>query len=254
MDWFEDVVATWFLVAVFVPCGAAILVRALRVPQERSAWTAIGVGLLLYAAGSTVYNLDGSAVAFPSVADAFWLSLLPLSLVGMVALVRARHLHVSASLWLDGLIGGSVVAAVAAVFVLQPVVELTTGHGWVGAAQLAYPLGDLLLVGFAVVLWGAGGWRLDAWFGLAAGFAFIAVSDATTWRRRPPRAGCRARPATSATPSARCCSPAPRGARRSRPSKGRPPPASRCRSPSPSPPSGSWSTRRSPTSTRSASR
>ena len=95
----------------------------------------------------------------------------------MVALVRARHLHVSASLWLDGLIGGSVVAAVAAVFVLQPVVELTTGQGWVGAAQLAYPLGDLLLVGFAVVLWGAGGWRLDAWFGLAAGFAFIAVSD-----------------------------------------------------------------------------
>ena len=26
-------------------------------------------------------------------------------------------------------------------------------------------------MGFAVVLWGAGGWRLDAWFGLAAGFA-----------------------------------------------------------------------------------
>ena len=177
MDWFEDVVATWFLVAVFAPCGAAILVRALRVPQERSAWAAIGAGLLLYAVGSTVYNLDGSAVAFPSLADAFWLSLLPLSLIGMVALVRARHLHVSASLWLDGLIGGSVVAAIAAVFVLQPVVELTTGQGWVGAAQLAYPLGDLLLVGFAVVLWGAGGWRLDAWFGLAAGFAFIAISD-----------------------------------------------------------------------------
>ena len=33
-------------------------------------------------------------------------------------------------------------------------------------------------MGFAVVLWGAGGWRIDAWFGLAAAFALIAMSDA----------------------------------------------------------------------------
>ena len=140
----------------------------------------IGAGLLLYAGGSLAYNLDlatGSAVSFPSLADALWLSLFPLSFAGMVALVRARQLQVNASLWLDALIGGSVVAAVAAVFVLHPIVEMTAGQGWASAAHLAYPLCDLLLMGFAVVLWGAGRWRLDAWFGLAAGFALIAMSD-----------------------------------------------------------------------------
>jgi diguanylate cyclase (GGDEF)-like protein len=70
-----------------------------------------------------------------------------------------------------------VVAAVAAVFLLHPIVEMTQGQGWVSAVHLAYPLCDLLLIGFAVVLWGASRWRLDAWFGLAAGFALIATSD-----------------------------------------------------------------------------
>ena len=180
MDWLEELVAKWFLVAVFAPCGAALLARALRRPAERAAWAPIGVGLLLYASGSTLYNLElaaGSAVPFPSSADALWLLLYPLTLAGMVGLVRVRHVHATTSPWLDGLIGGSVVAAVAAVFVLHPIVEITTGQGWTSAAHLAYPLGDLLLLGFAVVLWGAGGWRLDAWFALAAAFALLAMSD-----------------------------------------------------------------------------
>ena len=180
MEWLQSAFATWFLAAVFLGCGAACVVRAVRFPPERVAWGLIGAGLLLYAAGSFVYNLElasGEAVTFPSLADALWLSLCPLSLGGMVALVRARHVQVNTSLWLDGLIGGSVVAAVAAVFLLHPIVELTAGQGWASAAHLAHPLGDLLLMGFAVVMWGAGRWRLDAWFGLAAGFALIAMSD-----------------------------------------------------------------------------
>ena len=87
-------------------------------------------------------------------------------------------MHVNASLWLDGMIGGTVVAALAAVFALHPILATSVGENWASAAHLAYPLGDLLLMGFAVVLWGAGGWRIDAWFGLAAAFALIAVSDA----------------------------------------------------------------------------
>src|SRR5215207_4149521 len=176
MEWLEDAVATWFLVAVFVACGAALVARAVRMPAERAAWAPVGAGLLLYAAGSTVYNLQlaaGSDVGFPSPADALWLLLLPLSLGGMLALVHGRHVHVNTSLWLDGLIGGSVMAAIAAVFVLHPVLGLDTAEGWATAVHLAYPLGDLLLMGFAVVLWGAGGWRADAWFALAAAFALI---------------------------------------------------------------------------------
>ncbi len=181
MHWLGNVVATWFLVAVFAACGAACVARALQLPAERAAWGPLGVGLLLYAGGSTLYNLELAAagdLSFPSHADALWLMLAPLTLAGMIGLVRARHVHVNASLWLDGMIGGTVVAALAAVFALHPILATSVGENWASAAHLAYPLGDLLLMGFAVVLWGAGGWRIDAWFGLAAAFALIAMSDA----------------------------------------------------------------------------
>jgi diguanylate cyclase (GGDEF)-like protein len=159
---------------VFLACGGICLARAGAIAPERTAWGLIGAGLLVYASGSVVYNFDvasGATVAFPSRSDTLWLSLYPLSFAGMVALVRARHVQVNASLWLDALIGGSAVAAVAAVFVLPPVVELSAGAG------VAYLLCDLVLTGFAVVLWGAGRWRLDAWCALAAGFALIAIGD-----------------------------------------------------------------------------
>ena len=160
MDWLGDVVGTWFLVAVFAACGAACVARALRLPAERAAWVPIGLGLLLYAGGSTLYNLEFAAdhdLTFPSRADALWLMLAPLTLAGMIGLVRARHVHVNASLWLDGMIGGTVVAALAAVFALDPILATSVRESWASAALLAYPLGDLLLMGFAVVLWGAGG-------------------------------------------------------------------------------------------------
>jgi diguanylate cyclase len=159
---------------VFLACGGVCLARAGAIAPERTAWGLIGTGLLVYASGSVVYNFDvasGATVAFPSRSDTLWLSFYPLSFAGMVALVRARHVQVNASLWLDALIGGSAVAAVAAVFVLPPVVEVSAGAG------VAYPLCDLVLTGFAVVLWGAGRWRLDAWCALAAGFALIAIGD-----------------------------------------------------------------------------
>jgi diguanylate cyclase (GGDEF)-like protein len=165
---------------VFLACGGVCLARARAVAAERTPWNLIGIGLLLYASGSVLYNVElagGAAISFPSRADALWLSLYPFCFVGMVALVRARHVQVNASLWIDAVIGGSAVAAVAAVFLLPPVLELAMGEGWESAAQLAYPLSDLLLTGFAVVLWGAGRWRLDTWLALAVGFALIAVSD-----------------------------------------------------------------------------
>ena len=111
---------------VFLACGGVCLARARALAAERTAWSLIGIGFVLYASGSVVYNVElsaGAAVAFPSCADALWLSLYPLSFAGMVALVRARHVQVNASLWIDGVIGGSAVAALAAVFLLPPVVR-----------------------------------------------------------------------------------------------------------------------------------
>jgi hypothetical protein len=180
MGSFIDAAMAWALPLVYFACGVACLARARAIAAERTPWSLIGVGLMLYAAGSVVYNIELSAdatVSFPSFADMLWLLLYPLTFAGMVGLVRARLAHVNVSLWLDALIGGSAVAAAATVFLLPPVFDLTVAAGWTGAARLGYPLGDLLLMGFAVVLWGTGNWRLDSWLAIASGFALIAVSD-----------------------------------------------------------------------------
>ena len=100
--------------------------------------------------------------------------LAPLTLAGMIGLVRARHVHVDASLSARRDDRRHRGGGAAAVFALHPILATSVGENWASAALLAYPLGDLLLMGFAVVLWGAGGWRIDAWFGLAAAFALIA--------------------------------------------------------------------------------
>ena len=78
MDWLANVFSAWALAAVVLVCGVACLARARAIEAERAPWTLIGVGLVLYAAGSVVYNVDLTAdaeVSFPSLADALWLSL-----------------------------------------------------------------------------------------------------------------------------------------------------------------------------------
>jgi diguanylate cyclase (GGDEF)-like protein len=175
MAWFKDAVLAWAPPAVFLACGLVCLARAHMPAAERTSWRLIGAGLLLYAGGCVTSNLE--LTAEPALPELLWLSLYPLSLAGMVGLVRTRHVRISESLWLDAVIGGAALAAAAAVFLLPSVADLSLAAGWAGVAGLAYPLCDFLLAGFAVVLWGSGRWRLDSWLAIGAGFALIAVSD-----------------------------------------------------------------------------
>jgi diguanylate cyclase (GGDEF)-like protein len=172
--------ADWFLPSGFFVCGVATLSRA-RVRVERAPWVLIGLGLVLYAAGCVYFNLvfgDDPSPPFPSVADALWLPLYPLAFAAVVLLARHRFQRVPANVWLDGVIGGTVVAALAAGLLLEPVFEVTLDNGAASAARLAYPLGDLIPLGFIVVVWGLSGLRLSPyWVLLGAGFLLLAASD-----------------------------------------------------------------------------
>jgi hypothetical protein len=157
--WLETPVAPYVTPVVIFGSGTACLLRATALATERRAWQLIGAGLVLYASGSVVYNValaSSPEVPFPSAADVLWLSLYPLAFTGVVLLVRARHPNVNASLWLDGFIGGSVVTAFCAVFVLHPTFDVIVDNGTASALRLAYPTFDLLITGFAVVLWASG--------------------------------------------------------------------------------------------------
>ena len=148
--------------------------------SERAAWAAFALGLLGVAAGDiywTVALADDATTPYPSFADAGYLSIFPASFAGLVLLLRARANKLSRALWLDGLVCALSGAAVGAALVLG-VVASTEGSFAAVATNLAYPLGDLMMLAFViavlVVTGRAGG---STWWLLASAFAVWAIGD-----------------------------------------------------------------------------
>ncbi|MBE2315721.1 diguanylate cyclase [Solirubrobacter sp. CPCC 204708] len=162
---------------VVIVCG--LRARA-SMGSERTAWAVLTVGLLGYAAGDVYYTValeDLDAPPYPSWSDAGYLSIFPAAYGALVLLLRARAGRVSSVLWLDGLVCGLTIAAVGAALVFG-VVASTEGTFATVATNLAYPLGDLMLLAFVIAVMAITGWRVGAaWALLGAAFAIWAVGD-----------------------------------------------------------------------------
>jgi two-component system cell cycle response regulator len=165
--------------ALIAAAAAFCLARARYVERERGAWLAFGLGLAAWAAGEAAYTLllDGPVEpSHPNVSDVLWLLFYPGAYAGIVLLVRARVHEFRTSLWLDGVVGALAMAAVGAALVLGPVTS--GGEGIIVAIDLAFLLGDLLLLGFVVGALALTGWRPDRmWTLLGAGLLMAAVVD-----------------------------------------------------------------------------
>ncbi len=144
-------------------CGAALcLLRAAFSTVERAAWSALGLGLGLWAVGEVIFTIDPGSVtsgAFPSLSDVFWLAFYPAAFLTLGLLVRARVRQFYPSLWLDGVLGALVVAAGASQFLLPAIVNASGGSLGAVIGDLIYPLCDLLLVCFVVAVLAITGWR-----------------------------------------------------------------------------------------------
>ena len=177
----HPVVDDWLYTCILAGCALLCIARGIGGRDERAAWLLIGGGLAAWTAGDAYWAFhlsDQQEVAYPSAADAARLLMFPAAYAGIVLLVRARVPRFHASLWLDGAIGALAIAAVTAA-VLYPAIERAT-HGDVGAVatSIAYPLGDLLLVGFVVGAVALTGWRPGRGFLLIAlGLALNAVAN-----------------------------------------------------------------------------
>jgi two-component system, cell cycle response regulator len=171
----------WVHDGLFLLAAAACVVTAVRCPPERGAWLCFAVALGTYAAGEILWTTIFSKQdpePFPSLSDACWLAFYPSTYAGLVLLVRRHVASFSAALWVDGLIGGLVVAALGAALVFQPILDATGGSPLAVAVNLAYPLGDLLIISFVVTIYALTGWRPGrAWLVLGAGFAMNAITD-----------------------------------------------------------------------------
>jgi two-component system cell cycle response regulator len=159
-----DFFGRWVHDAVIVAAALGCLSAASSRGADRLAWSAMALGLGLSFAGDIVYSLqpDLDAVPVPSVSDPFWLAIYPCAYVALVALIRSR---VGRTLWatrLDGLAGGLAIASVLACFTVSAATEGSAGAPLLErATNLAYPVGDLLLLGAIVSAIGLAGWRVD---------------------------------------------------------------------------------------------
>ena len=137
------------------------LTRAITVRGERTPWFVLGAGLLAWAGGEVYYSVfyaDLAEPPLPGVSDGLWLTFYPACYIAIVLLVRERVRQFRTSLWLDGLVGALAASAIAAALVFGAIV----GQGRedaVVAVDLSYALGDLLLLGFVVGVFGLTGWR-----------------------------------------------------------------------------------------------
>ncbi len=166
---------------VLLASSVLILVKALTAGRERLAWLLIGAGVLAWSLGEvhyTVFLWDAEVIAIPSPADIGYLLLPPLVLAGIVLLLRARARAVPRTLLVDGVIAGLAVAALSAALVFETVLANVEGNAAAVATNLAYPLGDLVMLSLIVGALAGTGWRLDrTWMLLAIGVSTFWLAD-----------------------------------------------------------------------------
>jgi two-component system, cell cycle response regulator len=168
--------------AIMFGVAASCLARAWLVKGDRLAWMVLGIGLALSGTGDLYYSLafgDSGTPPVPSPADLFYLLYYPAAYVALMLLVRRRVEGVSASTWLDGAIAATTSAAVIAAVAFKPIMRSATHGGAAAVAtNLAYPVGDLILLAIVALVFGLTRWQPGrAWLLLGVGLGLGAIAD-----------------------------------------------------------------------------
>ncbi len=166
---------------VLVAASLVCLGRAVLIHADRTSWLVLGMGMGLWALGTVWWSLfirDLEPPPYPSLADLLYLSFYPAAYVALMLKLRRRIGGIYPSFWLDGLIGVLSVGALGSAFVVPSVVAETGGTPAAVATQLAFPLGDLLLIALVVGVFALTGWRPGRmWLLVGIGLVLLSVAD-----------------------------------------------------------------------------
>jgi hypothetical protein len=167
----------------FLVSAAAVicLARVLYEPRGRAPWLWIGAGLACWAFGTVLWDVVYSGSAdppYPSIADAFWLAWYPITVIGLVLLVRERVRRFELHRWMDGVAVVLVVLTPAVALIVQPVADRSPDSGLATIVDFTYPILDVLLVGGLLGVCGLLAWRPGRiWTFLVVGCGLIALAD-----------------------------------------------------------------------------
>jgi diguanylate cyclase (GGDEF)-like protein len=176
-DALNDFVTGWLYEGLIAGSVAIAGARAILVAEDRLAWSVITLALAC-TSFAEIYYLAAQPEAYPSVADAGWIAFYPLAYVGMVLLLRRRARAVAGTLWLDGLTASVAAAALGSAVLLEVVLRTTEGSRAAIATNLAYPLGDVLLLSAVFGVFSLTGWRIERrWVVLGLGVLATTIAD-----------------------------------------------------------------------------
>jgi diguanylate cyclase (GGDEF)-like protein len=178
---YSTLVDGWLVDAFEIAASGLCLARGFSRRRGRAVPLVLGASILSWSLGDlalTVESLGGRTPSTPSVADLFYLAFYPLAYIAVVLYIRREAQRLSAPSWLDGLVAGLGAAAVCATFAFHSIVHSAGGGNLSVATNLAYPIGDVLLLTFMV---GATAVlsvrRKTPWILLAVGMGLNVIGD-----------------------------------------------------------------------------
>ena len=173
----ETFFSDWVYIGLMVLACAVVASRARLVPSERTAWAAFTLALVLWTFGE-ISSAAFQSESYPSVADLGFLGFYPFAYIGIVALLRSRARSIGETLWLDGVTASLAAAALGAAVLVELVLEETSGSRATVVTNLAYPLGDLLLLSAVFGVFSLTGWRPGRrWLLLGLGVLSTTLAD-----------------------------------------------------------------------------
>jgi two-component system, cell cycle response regulator len=176
----EDFFGTWVYNLLIGASALLCVLRAVAVPVERIVWVLVGLALTCWTASELHFELvlaDEEFTPYPSIGDWLFLAFYPLVYSAFVLLARLRIREFQGSLWLDGLIASLGVASVTGA-ILLPAISSEDWDTLGAAVNLAYALGDILLLSLVVGIFSLTGWRPGRpWALLGVGLALVVLAD-----------------------------------------------------------------------------
>ncbi len=168
-------VATFEFVASCLCLWRAVTSRRKTIPLL------LGLGILSWSIGDAVLaseSAGGATPAVPSLADLFYLGFYPIVYIALVLLTRKHLNRLGTTTWLDGAVAGLGAAALCACFAFNTVLHSVGGDASAVATDLAYPIGDglllILAVGGTAIIPGR---KKTQWLLIAGAIAMTAVGD-----------------------------------------------------------------------------
>jgi len=169
---------TWVYDGLMVVACVIAGSHAYLVKQDRGAWTVITLALASWTFGE-IYWAIVTPDEYPSPADLGYIGFYVLLYVGIVLLLRSRARSIGGMLWLDGATAALAAASLGAAVLVELVLGNTEGSTSTVVTNLAYPLGDVLLLSAVFGVFSLTSWKPgERWLLLGLGALATTIADA----------------------------------------------------------------------------